>query len=163
MVLAGSGVMIGTNSSPNANTVVYRTVILYFQKYPGIEAASGISGEPYIFKVGAIEVSRGTLGPQGNVPLKLPVGGASGQLTIFGTTYQITLRNSIEAETTPHGVQRRLSMLGYNLGVIDGAVGEKTDRAMLNFQVDNNASASNVNGLVADATTQSKLKTVVGY
>jgi len=62
--------------------------------------------------------------------------GAPVTLEIFGTTYNLTLISALEATSTVKGQQRRLSMLGYELGNIDGVFGLKTDRATLNFQAD---------------------------
>ena len=153
----GSGVMRGASSTGHGNTVVYKTVVIHFQRYPGDEAASGVADEEYVFKVGGKEVT-GRLGPQGNVVLRLPAG-AVGTLKIFGSEYEIRVLGSIEAVDTEKGTQRRLSMLGYELGTVDGIRGPKTDRAILNFQADNDPLA--IDG-IAGAKTQKQLKTKVG-
>lgn len=153
----GSSVMRGATKTPHGNTVTYRTVVIYFQWYPGTEAASGIADEEYVLKIGSKQV-KGRLSAQGSVVLRLPAG-SSGVLEIFGSRYEINVRGTIEALDTDRGVQRRLSMLGYELGNVDGIVGAKTDRAILNFQADNNPLA--IDG-IAGAKTQKQLKAKAG-
>lgn len=150
--------MRGATGTTHGNTVTYKTVILYFQRYPGTDAASGIADEPYVFKIGGKEVAKGNLGAQGNVSLRLPAG-STGTLEIFGSQYEIKLRATIEASNTAQGAQRRLKMLGYELGAVDGIVGVKSDRATLNLQADNNPLV--VDG-IAGTNTQNQLKKLVG-
>ncbi len=151
-------VMRGASGTSHGNTVIYKTVLLYFQRYPGTDPASGIANEPYVFSIGGSVVARGKLGAQGDVRLQLPAGGV-GTLEIFGSQYEITVRATIEAFNTEKGTQRRLFMLGYQTGAIDGILGLKTDRETLNFQADNNPLA--IDG-VAGPKTHNQLKTKVG-
>ena len=109
---------------------------IYFQKYPGTDAASGISGVSYTFTV-AGETQSGSTSSDGSITLEMPAQ-ATGFLNIFGTDYSIRIRHHLEAISSMKGVQRRLDMLGYHLGSIDGVLGKHTDRSVLNFQADNN-------------------------
>jgi peptidoglycan hydrolase-like protein with peptidoglycan-binding domain len=56
------------------------------------------------------------------------------------------------------GVQRRASMLGYQMGAVDGILGPKTDRGVLNFQADNNL----VTDSIAGPKTHNALTSKVG-
>jgi hypothetical protein len=155
---AGTNVMRGSKSTKHGNTITYKTIILYFQRYPGTDDASGIANEDYVFKIAGKQIAKGKLGPKGNVLLRLP-SGTVGTLEVFGTLYQVQVRSSLEEVTTTQGVQSRLNMLGYALGDVDGVVGAKTDRATLDFQADNNPLT--ITGLFATATTD-QLKKMTG-
>jgi peptidoglycan hydrolase-like protein with peptidoglycan-binding domain len=99
----------------------------------------------------------GTTAADGSVTLDIP-SGTTANLQIFDTVYPITVRRTIEAPGTTKGAQRRLSLLGYELGGIDGQVGEKTDRATLNLQADSNLDADGVIG----NKTRAQLRTKFG-
>jgi peptidoglycan hydrolase-like protein with peptidoglycan-binding domain/outer membrane protein OmpA-like peptidoglycan-associated protein len=137
-----------------------RTLKLYFQRFPGKDGADadrGVAGVEYLLKVDGSAVQSGTTAADGSVNVSVPIGHAA-SVDIFGTTYNITFYDTLEAETTVTGQQRRLSVLGYELGAFNGTVGEATDRATLNFQADQGLQPSGV----IDATTQAKLKSVFG-
>lgn len=131
------------------NTLVLRRVKVIFQIYPGTggtDAQRGIPNVPFTMTVTSAGINvNGTTGADGSVDLNVPAG-ATANLQIFGTVYPITVRRTIEALTTTRGAQRRLSLLGYELGGIDGQVGEKSDRATLNLQADSNLDADGVIG-----------------
>jgi len=116
-----------------------RRVDIYLQKYPGKDAASGVADIPYTVTVGGTRVSpaNARTASDGKMSIRLPAG-ATATLRIMDTDIQVTLRDTLEAVTTRHGRQRRLSMLGYQLGPngVDGQRGQYTDRAVLNFQAD---------------------------
>lgn len=150
--------MRGAQGSSHGNTVTYKTVILYFQRFPGKDASSGIADEEYVFKIGGKQVAKGNLGAQGNVSLRLPAG-STGILEIFGSQFEIKVAAALQPKNTDKGAQQRLKMLGYELGAVDGIVGPKTDRAALNFQADNSPLV--VDG-IAGPNTQNKLKDIVG-
>src|SRR6266567_2079607 len=133
----------------HGNTLVLRRVKVIFQVYPGTggtDAQRGISNVPFTVTVSTTGVRvNGNTAADGGVDLNIPAG-ATANLEIFGTVYPITVRRSIEARTTTRGAQRRLSLLGYELGGIDGSVGENTDRATLNFQADSDLNADGAIG-----------------
>jgi N-acetylmuramoyl-L-alanine amidase len=77
----------------------------------------------------------------------------------LGSIYNISVRNKLEKVNTLHGIQKRLNMLGYNAGRVDGAIGPRTERAVLNFQADNDP--LRIDG-IPGPETQKTLKKVVG-
>jgi hypothetical protein len=148
----------GTRSG---NTLVLRRVKVIFQIYPGTggtDAQRGIPNVPFTMTVTTPGITvNGRTGADGSVNLDIPAG-TTANLQIFGTVYPITVRRTIEARTSTKGAQRRLSLLGYELGGIDGQVGEKTDRASLNFQADSDLNADGVIG----NQTRTQLRTKFG-
>ena len=116
------------------NTVAPRLLRIFFQRYPGTDAASGIANVPYVLRVGGTQ-QRGRTNAAGRVSLSLPQG-ATAELEIFGTTYRISARGALTASTRTKGRQQRLAMLGYWCGTDDGILGAKTERATLHFQAD---------------------------
>jgi hypothetical protein len=143
------------------NTLVVRQVKVFFQVYPGTggtDAQRGIAGVPFNVTITTTGVTaNGTTGADGSVDLSIP-SGATANLEIFGTIYPITVRRSIEALSTVRGSQRRLSLLGYELGGIDGDVGPLTDNATLNLQADSDIDADGVFG----TNTRNQLRTKFG-
>jgi Putative peptidoglycan binding domain len=134
------------------------TLEVIFQKCPGTAAALGISGLNYQLTVGSNPPQNGTTGADGKVTVRL-VPGTTATLNVMGTDYRLSVCGSLEAPNSTHGIQRRLQILGYYTGRVDGVVGKKTEYAVLNFQADNNP--LRVDGL-AGPQTQNRLKTVVG-
>jgi len=87
--------------------------------------------------------------------LQIP-SGTTANLTILDTVYPITVRRTIEPRTTTKGAQRRLSLLGYELGGIDGQVGKLTDNATSNLQADSDLDADGVIGNLTRTQLQTK-------
>lgn len=112
---------------------------IYFQKWPGTDAASGIADVPYKFWVdGSKDKPKELLtAKDGSASVRLKEG-ETAILEIFGTIYHVKTRKDLEPIDKVKGVQRRLAMLAYGPGGVDGSLGLKTDRAALNFQGDNN-------------------------
>jgi peptidoglycan hydrolase-like protein with peptidoglycan-binding domain len=137
---------MGFPAAPEATTTIRTSsAAVYFQCFPGKggpDTFRGISGVEYVLKVNGVADGSGkTTDATGKVEISMAVvaqmqAGAPVTLEIFGTTYNLTLISALEATSTVKGQQRRLSMLGYELGNIDGVFGLKTDRATLNFQAD---------------------------
>jgi hypothetical protein len=145
---------------PHRNTLVLRKLKVYFQRFPGkggSDADRGIADLDYVLKVGGRVVDRGKTAADGSIEMQVPAGERI-QLEILGTTYDVKIRSSLEQETTVHGQQRRLSMLGYELGGVDGNFGERTDFAALCFQAD---LSLNPDGIIG-ATTRGRLKSELG-
>jgi type VI secretion system secreted protein VgrG len=141
------------------NALNLKLVRIYFQRYPGTAgtpAERGIAGVPYEIEIGGATTS-GTTAPDGHVDVLLPAG-ATAMLRIFNSEYTVSVKDILEGLNTVHGQQRRLSMLGYELGAIDGTVGRRTDDATLSFQADNNLDTDGIVG----AKTTNKLRTQVG-
>jgi hypothetical protein len=145
---------------PHKNTLVLRKLKVYFQRYPGKEgtdADRGIADAEYVLKVAGRVVDKGKTAADGLVELSIPAGYPA-ELEVFGTKYDVTIHNWMEPETVVLGQQRRLSMLGYELGDVDGNFGEKTDRAALNFQADKGLEPDGIVG----HNTSGQLKSVFG-
>ena len=143
----------------HGNTITLTTVKIMFQVFPGIkgtDAQRGIAGVPYTLSMdgGVSTVSGAALktSTDGGVTLFVP-SNTPAILKIFDTEYEISALGSIEAQATNKGVQRRLTLLGYELGDVDGSPGKKSDRALLNFQADSDL---NADGKI-DTLTRNKL------
>jgi hypothetical protein len=147
------------SGTKTGNTVVLRKVKIFFQVFPGTggtDAERGIANAPYTMTVstGGVNAS-GNTAADGSVDLSIPAG-ATANLTILGTVYPVTVRTTIEPRTTTKGAQRRLSLLGYELGNIDGQVGKKTDNAIHNFQADCSLDSDGKVGNLTRAQLQAK-------
>jgi len=141
----------------HVNVISPRFIKILFQLFPGVQgtdAQRGIAGVPYSFKVGDGAVVDGQKTTADGGVLLLVVSDAVITLTIFDTDYLINVKSSIEPWNTTKGVQRRLSLLGYEIGGIDGQIGGWTDWALLNFQAESDL---NADGRI-DANTQNQLK-----
>ncbi len=153
-------------------------VLIAFQKAPGVDADSIINGGDAVL-VGSDRPVR----PQGDGYYGLRMEeGSTCQLTFLGTTYLVrhiqgdvaepehdddiciaawdTLgpndQNSGVGYGMQNGIQRRLQLLGYYTGRVDGTMGRKTEEAILQFQADNELRTDGVVG----PTTRARLNTV---
>lgn len=145
---------------PHKNTLVLRKLKVYFQRYPGKgggDADRAINDVEYTLRVAGRVVDKGKTAADGSIEMMVPAGQAA-ELEIFGTKYDVKIHDWLEPETQVKGQQRRLSLLGYELGNPDGNFGEKTDRAALNFQADQGLEPDGKIG----SNTQSKLKSEFG-
>ena len=118
------------------NTLVFNTVKVYFQLYPGkdgSDADRGIAGLEWKLHGGGRVVAMGTTEADGSLTVAVPAG-ITTELEILGSRYTLKVVRSLEAVTTVEGKQRRLSLLGYELGGVDGSWGHKSNKATLNFQ-----------------------------
>lgn len=129
---------------------------LYFQKSPGRGLApdQGIADLEYEIRIGGKTTQTGKTGKDGlikvialgpEIALDLRAGGKT-----VASYKLIWTSDALEAPGTVAGRQRRLRLLGYQIGHggadgtgVDGAVGGATERSTLDFQVDH--------GLAADA------------
>lgn len=152
-----AGVSRGASGTSHRSTLALRKILVYFQTYPGTDAASGIGGVDYVFKIAGKVAGSGKTAGDGHVELNLPPG-TSGILEIFRSSFHITLRRKLEPVADLHGAQRRASMLGYHVGQVDGILGAKTDRGVLSFQADNTL----VTDGIAGPKTNNALKSKVG-
>lgn len=134
-----------------------RTIEIIFQRYPGTDADSAVRGLEYRVTIGGAE-RRGTTGDDGKVTIRVAPG-VTAHLHVMGTEYRLTSRGTLEAVSHLRGVQRRLNMLGYNAGQVDGVMGKHTEYAVLGFQADNDPLS--VDGLPG-RNTQRKLEEKVG-
>lgn len=158
-------------SSGSHNTLDTQTVEVFFQKSPSWPDGDdrGIEGLDYqVLNAGTV-VQTGRTEADGKVEVQLSGGTAEVQLMVGDAvvaTYEVTVRaDPFEAATTVIGVQRRLRVLGYHLGHdgddqdgVDGTLGLRTDRAILDFQIDNELT---IDGAVGSGT-RDELNDVVG-
>ncbi len=117
-------------------TIRRRPIELIFQRYPGTDAAAAIQGLNYEITIAGSPPTTGTTGADGKVIIRLGAG-ETANLNIMGSNYEIRARSFLEPIDQLRGIQRRLNMLGYNAGPVDGIMGPRTERAVLNFQADN--------------------------
>lgn len=152
------------------NTLNTPTVPVIFQRSPGIASGNdrGIQDLDYRVMAGTAVVQTGRTGPDGRIDVRLQGGAVTLELLHAGTTvarYNVRARaDAIEDVATTAGQQRRLRMLGYQIGPagtdrvgVDGSTGRRTDRAVLEFQADKGLETDGVpgtntqNGLTTDA------------
>jgi len=142
------------------NTLVLRKLKVYFQQFPGksgTDAERAVANIDYTLKVDGRVVDIGKTAADGSVTLNVPAG-VPCTLNALGTDYTVTMHGFLEPVTTVFGQQRRLQMLGFNLGDVDGKVGRRTDKAFEDFQADQSLLPDGVVG----GGTQGKLKTQAG-
>jgi peptidoglycan hydrolase-like protein with peptidoglycan-binding domain len=126
---------LGSNSPCEYIPLAYQSVDLYFQRYPGTDAAAGIQGLDYEYTcLGSLPI-RGTTGKDGKVRIRVPKG-ESANLKVLGTEYKISVGDALEPHDQVKGMQQRLFMLGYEKFEHDGEIGYSTEYAILNFQAD---------------------------
>lgn len=153
---------------------VIADAIVGFQTIPGVDAASLIQAGPAKKKN-----SDGTttdIPSQGGGFYCFKMGADSSlDFELLGTDYTLQHHSTANTESNPagsstiavwkdlgaknslEGVQRRLQILGYYQGIVDGIRGRKTEEATLSFQADNTL---RTDGLDTDATTKNKLETI---
>ena len=153
-----TSVPLSASGTGSPAAVVPVVVEVYFQVYPGTRTASGtaigIPNAAYTISTGSGTPVAGTTDANGRVQVSLAPGG-SATLRIFDTDFVISARDTIEAVNTLAGQQRRLAMLGYELGPggVDGLRGSGTEKALVNFQVDAGLSID----AIAGSGTRNKL------
>ena len=137
------------SGTAHGNTIKVVMVKIMFQVFPGVKgtnAQRGIAGVPFTFTAdmgaGMTTISGTTLKTAADGSLTiLTLANTPAILKIFDTEYEISALGAIEPKTTKKGVQSRLSLLGYELGDIDGNLGAKSDRSLLNYQADSHLNA----------------------
>jgi hypothetical protein len=144
----------------HGNKLVLRRLKVYFQRFPGKHGSDtdrGIADVEYTFKVGGRVIDKGKTATDGSIEI-LIAAEQTAELEIFGTTFTVKIDNHLPSASDVTGHQRRLSMLGYDLGDVDGSFGQKTDRAALDFQADEGLEPDGIVG----PSTQSKLRSAFG-
>jgi hypothetical protein len=147
------------------NTVVLNQISLYFRQWPATARGGADGAIPevdYVLRSGDSRVT-GQTDSEGKIVVNIPAG-ETARLEIFGTTYEITRLTALETINTIQGAQRRLNILGYRAGPVDGDQGPKTDHSLLCFQGDHNMSILGFvspGGAVGTAT-RDNLQTIVG-
>jgi hypothetical protein len=166
--------------SAGFNTLSIRTVEIFLQKSPGRPSGDSRGVNHLSFQVvkdGAV-IQHGTTGADGRIRMRIQ-GGVSTLQLLGGTAraeYEVSIRDdAVEAVATPAGQQRRLRMLGYQIGHtgaegngVDGAAvpTREMDRSISEFQADTAAinATGNANAIssIADNNTQNALTAAAG-
>jgi hypothetical protein len=148
------------------------TIDVFFQRFAGTNAASGIEGLEFTLTSPGTAPLSGKTPPDGKITVRLGKT-ETAKLEILGSTYEISpLTEALHPITELRGVQQRLNMLGYNAGApqvpaagsnpVLAATGlnqrEETELAIINFQSDNDPLF--IDG-IAGAKTQPRLQKVV--
>ena len=170
--MGGGGIPAAPAVGAGVNTINRRRVRIFFQRFPGTRAASGIQGLDFTLTIGTATPITGTTPADGKVELVLAAG-ETANLQILGSTYQIQLLvGGLFPVAQLRAVQQRLNMLGYQAGALQTPVAPippvlantsfnqnaATEHAIVNFQSDNGPLV--IDG-VAGGNTQSKLRQVI--
>lgn len=152
-------------------TIRRRVATVYFQRSPGLPAGEdrGITGIAFRVQHEGETIQEGTTEADGKAEVRVVGDEVTLELLHENAaiaSYRITMRDEEpEDVTTLIGVQRRLRMLGYHLGDgggdgngVDGEMGRMTDRAILEFQVDQELDHDGVSG----SKTEGKLNEATG-
>lgn len=153
------------------NTVNIPTARVIFQRAPGLATGNdrGIQGLAYRVMAGGVAIQNGTTPADGAIDVRVPSGGSTLELLVNGSpvaSYAVRIRSAAaEAATGIDGQQRRLRMLGYHIGTtgadrvgVDNTMNVKTDRAILQFQADQQIETDGIVG----STTRGRLTTDAG-
>lgn len=115
-----NGTPVSRATGSGRNTINRRRVRLFFQRFAGTNAASGIQGLEFTITVNGVSTAPQQTPADGKVEILLNVGDTA-QLHILGSTYDVSLLvGALHPVTELRGVQQRLNMLGYNAGALQG-------------------------------------------
>ena len=127
------------------NTITTRTIPVYFQRFPGLEAAAGdrgITGMDYRVMSNGAQIQSGQTPANGQIDCQVRGADSTLQLLFNGAVvseYTVSINDAaLDPVTSVRGQQQRFMMLGYDVGTsgVDGLIGGDTEKAMLNFQAD---------------------------
>ena len=146
-----NGTPVSRATAAGLNTINRRRIQIFFQRFAGTNARSGIAGLAFSVTVNGGPAVTGTTPADGKVEMLLSAGDTA-QLSILSSQYDVSLLvGGLHPVVELRGVQQRLNMLGYNAGAIQGDTTPpitappvienqstlETELAMLNFQADN--------------------------
>ena len=101
-------------------TIDRRKIQIFFQRFPGTNARSGIQNLDFTVTVDGGPARTGRTPADGKVEIRLAAG-ETATLNILGSQYQVSLLSGgLHAISELRGVQQRLNMLGYNAGPLEG-------------------------------------------
>jgi peptidoglycan hydrolase-like protein with peptidoglycan-binding domain len=161
-----NGTPVSRATGAGLNTVNRRRIQIFFQRFAGTNARSGIAGLEFTITVTGVTTAPQRTPADGKVEILLAAGDTA-QLNILGSRYDVSLLvGGLHPVAELRGVQQRLNMLGYNAGALQGdntaaitappAVENQstleTELAISNFQADNDP-------LFADAICGPKTQT----
>lgn len=164
------------------NTINRRRIRIFFQRFAGTNARSGIAGLDFTITVNGGTPIAGRTPANGRVEILLAAGDTA-ILSILGSQYEVSLlTGGLHPVNELRGIQQRLNMLGYNAGPLDttappilglvptpsltgagthdveGQSTLETELAITNFQSDNDPLFIDAQ---AGPRTQTRLRTVV--
>jgi hypothetical protein len=151
----GANVTKTTPQSNVGNTVVLQKVMVYFQVYPGVAGTDDLRGIPGVRYWVWIDSQNfgysGTTQADGGIELTMALG-SKVKVSIFDTEYEVTavlnplplVPNFTPPDELYKGIQRRLQLLGYYYGRVDGGSTRATQEALLDFQADSSLNADHV-------------------
>lgn len=121
--MSNGGTAVSRSSgSTGHNTINRRRIKIFFQRFPGTNAASGIAGLDFTVTVNGGPPVAGVTPADGKVEILLAAGDTA-TLSILGSQYSVSLLvGGLHPVTELRGVQQRLNMLGYNAGPLDTTV-----------------------------------------
>ncbi len=144
-----TGTPVSRATGSGTNTVNRRRVRIFFQRFAGTNAASGIAGLDFSFTINGGPAITGVTPADGKIEMLLAAGDTA-QLSILGSQYDVSLLvGGLHPVAELRGLQQRLNMLGYNAGALQGdntapvTAGienqstVETELAITNFQSDN--------------------------
>lgn len=153
------------SNSDAHNLVVMRNVELWFQKSPGYPREQ-IRPLRYQLRREGIIIRTAAVNIAGKISFRAPLGSETiVELLVdnrVAASYRVIVEeHALEPVTTVTGQQRRLRMLGYHLGHsgpsgdgVDGSMGSRTERAILDYQADKGiAITGNADSATRDALT----------
>ena len=149
------------------NTVNRRRVKIFFQRFAGTNAASGIAGLDFTITINGGPAIIGVTPADGKIEMLLSASDTA-QLNILGSTYNVSLLvGGLHPVAELRGLQQRLNMLGYNAGAlqadntapvtagIENQSTIETELAITNFQSDNDPLFIDA---IAGTKTQTRLR-----
>ncbi|HUO07345.1 MAG TPA: peptidoglycan-binding domain-containing protein [Phycisphaerae bacterium] len=143
------------NESGAFNTIDTRTIPVYFQRFPGVEASSGdrgIQNLEYRVLSNGTQIQSGQTPADGKIDCQVRGDSSTLQILFNGTVvseYTVSINDAaLDAATETRGVQQRLMMLGYDVGTsgADGQMGGNTEKGVLMFQADKGLELDGVAG-----------------
>jgi hypothetical protein len=145
--LASGAAVSRTSSGAAHNTVNRRRIKIFFQRFPGTSARSGIADLDFTVRIGAAPAVAGRTPADGKVEILLGPG-ETATLEILGSQYQVSLMvGQLHPIAELRGVQQRLNMLGYAAGPLESGTppvqaatslnqNKATEHAIIDFQSD---------------------------
>lgn len=150
-------------------TINRRKIQIFFQRFPGTTASSGIQGLDFTVTIDGGPPRAGRTPADGKVEIRLGAA-ETATLQILGSEYTVNLlAGGLHPVAELRGVQQRLNMLGYAAGALESGAPPvqagtsfnqttATEHAIIDLQSDNNPLVIDA---IAGPQTQQRLRQVV--
>ena len=116
--MSNGGTPVSRATGTGLNTVNRRRIQIFFQRFAGTNAASGIAGLVFTITINGGPAITGVTPASGKVEMLLSASDTA-QLNILGSQYTVSLlAGGLHPVAELRGVQQRLNMLGYNAGAL---------------------------------------------